>query len=80
MDAGIAPELVATRAELERFLESVVSDVGVEEHPLGSGWRRELVGNELIELVQGRVALALRDKPPYLAITPLDAARDPAAD
>jgi len=80
MDAGIAPELVATRAELERFLESVVSDVGVEEHPLGQGWRRELVGNELIELVQGRVALALRERPPYLAITPLDAARDTATD
>ena len=76
MDAGIAPELVATRAELERFLETVVSDADETEHSLGQGWRRELVGDELIELVQGRVALALRDRPPYLAITPLEGARD----
>jgi ribonuclease D len=79
MDAGIAPELVATRAELERFLEAVVSDAGEEEHPLGQGWRRELVGDELIELVQGRVGLALRDRPPYLAITPLPDVPDPAS-
>ncbi len=55
--ADIAPELVATRAELESFVEAMAN--GQDEHALLSGWRRELVGAELRELVQGNVALAL---------------------
>src|SRR5258706_2091647 len=38
--AHIAPELVATRAELESFVEAMAS--GQQEHALLAGWRREL--------------------------------------
>jgi ribonuclease D len=62
--ADIAPELVATRAELESFVEAMAN--GQEEHALLSGWRRELVGAELRELVQGNVALALEPQSPYV--------------
>jgi len=62
--AYIAPELVATRAELESFVEAMAN--GQEEHALLSGWRRELVGAELRELVQGNVALALEPQSPYV--------------
>ena len=62
--AHIAPELVATRAELESFVEAMAN--GQEEHALLSGWRRELVGAELRELVQGNVALALDPQAPYV--------------
>ena len=62
--ADIAPELVATRAELESFVEAMAN--GHEEHALLSGWRRELVGAELRELVQGNVALALEPQSPYV--------------
>jgi ribonuclease D len=62
--ADIAPELVATRAELESFVEAMAS--GQEEHALLSGWRRELVGAELRELVHGNVALALEPQSPYV--------------
>ena len=62
--AHIAPELVATRAELESFVEAMAN--GQEEHALLSGWRRELVGAELRELVQGNVALALEPQAPYV--------------
>jgi ribonuclease D len=62
--ADIAPELVATRAELESFVEAMAS--GQDEHPLLSGWRRELVGAELRELVHGNVALALEPQSPYV--------------
>ncbi|HEY0517200.1 MAG TPA: hypothetical protein VGD00_08775, partial [Solirubrobacteraceae bacterium] len=65
----IAPELVATRAELESFVEAVAS--GHAEHALLSGWRRELVGDELRELVQGNVALALDPQAPYVRTFPL---------
>ena len=43
--AHIAPELVATRAELESFVEAMAN--GQDEHALLTGWRRELVGAEL---------------------------------
>ena len=62
--ADIAPELVATRAELESFVEALAN--GQEEHALLSGWRRELVGAELRELVHGNVALALEAQSPYV--------------
>jgi ribonuclease D len=67
--AHIAPELVATRAELESFVEAMAS--GQDEHALLSGWRRELVGAELRELVQGNVALALDPQAPYVRTFPL---------
>ena len=72
-DAGIAPELVATRNELERFMEAVVLG-DLDGLPLGLDWRRALVGDELIALVEGRVSLALRDRPPYIAVQALDEA------
>ena len=62
--ADIAPELVATRAELESFVEALAN--GQQEHALLSGWRRELVGAELRELVHGNVALALEAQSPYV--------------
>ena len=70
--AHIAPELVATRAELESFVEAMAS--GQNEHALLTGWRRELVGDELRELVQGNVALALDPQAPYVRTFALPAA------
>jgi ribonuclease D len=69
-DAGIAPELVATRSELERFMENVVLG-SADADPLGTGWRYDLVGHELVELVSGRVSLSLVDRPPFIVIQPL---------
>jgi ribonuclease D len=62
--AHIAPELVATRAELESFVEAMAA--GLDDHGLLTGWRRELVGAELRELVHGNVALALDPQAPYV--------------
>ncbi len=67
--ADLAPELVATRSDLERYVESLVTGDD-SAHPLAEGWRAEIVGRELAELVAGRVALAALPKPPYLAIIP----------
>lgn len=67
--ADIASELVATRADLERYVELVLAG-GFEEHPLAIGWRAELVGGELRDLVEGRIALAALAKTPYLDIIP----------
>ena len=43
-DLGIAPEILATRRELERLAG------GHRDGPLLSGWRREAVGNELLRV------------------------------
>ena len=65
--ADLASELLATRGELERYVESLLAEGG-ELHPLAEGWRAELVGHELRELVEGRIALASLPKAPYLEI------------
>jgi ribonuclease D len=66
-DADIAPELVATRGECERFVEGIVTD-DLAGHPLAEGWRHELVGSELRALVEGRISIAAIATPPYLEI------------
>lgn len=72
-DADVAPELVATRTDVERFLRAVVAeDEDWRELQLGQGWRWELAGRELVELVHGRVALAVADAAPFLRIIALD--------
>jgi ribonuclease D len=65
--ADLAPELVATRGELERYVEGLVTADG-EEHPLAHGWRAELVGHEVRALVEGRITLASLPTAPYLTI------------
>lgn len=68
LDADLAPELVANRAELERFLEAVVADEDPSDLPLGQGWRRELLGDDLIRLVNGEITLSLNRSAPYLNV------------
>jgi ribonuclease D len=76
--ADIAPVLVASREDIETFLgEALAGDV--DSHPLASGWRRELVGDALLELAAGRLALTVSARRPYLAEVALGEAPDPRA-
>ena len=68
IDADLAPELVANRADLDRFLEAVVADEDLSALPLGQGWRKELLGDDLIRLVTGKVSLSLNQSAPFLRI------------
>jgi len=54
---GLAPELLATQAELKRLVTGVRG--GEPEPPVRvlDGWRREVIGAELLELLAGKVAL-----------------------
>ena len=58
-EAGLAYELIAARADLAPVV--VAARRGQEEPDVRTlrGWRRELVGAELCELVQGRLALSV---------------------
>jgi ribonuclease D len=53
---GVAMPLLASRDDLERL-------AGGERdgNPLLEGWRRSMVGNELLELLEGRLTLSLAD-------------------
>ncbi len=53
---GIAVPLLATRAELERLASGER-----DGSPLLSGWRRAIVGDDLVRLVDGRLALSVAD-------------------
>jgi ribonuclease D len=58
--AGLAYELLATRADLQRIVTAVRSDddsPGDADVRTLQGWRREVVGAELLDLLAGRRSL-----------------------
>jgi ribonuclease D len=63
--AGLAAPLIATRDDVESFLGAKLSGDG-DVHPLGTGWRRELAGDALAALAEGKLAIAPSPTPPYL--------------
>ncbi len=67
---GVAPELVATRTEADRYILRVLAGEPSDDLLLGSGWRLELVGREIRELTLGRVALSVADRSPWIEISP----------
>jgi ribonuclease D len=58
MAAGLDPALIASRAEVTRFVLKY-REAEPERHPLLNGWRKAFVGEELLKLLQGRVAVRL---------------------
>src|SRR5262249_10800631 len=70
-EAGLAYELLATRADLQAIVETRASDharaggasgrdaAGETDVRTLRGWRRELVGEELLELLDGRLSLSV---------------------
>lgn len=63
--AGLAAPLIATRDDVESFVSARLNGNGAS-HPLGSGWRKELAGDALAALAEGRLAVAPSPDPPYL--------------
>jgi ribonuclease D len=59
LEAGLAYELVAARADLQAVVTALRQ--GAAEPPVRTlgGWRRELVGLELLELLSGRRSLSV---------------------
>ncbi len=60
-EAGLAYELLAARADLQAIVAA--ARAGGEEADVRTlrGWRRELVGAELLELLDGRVSLSVHE-------------------
>ncbi len=59
-DAGLAYELLASRADLQAIVTARRTGKAADVRTL-YGWRRDLVGEELLELLDGRVSLSVRD-------------------
>ncbi len=60
-EAGLAYELLAARADLQAIVAA--ARVGGDEADVRTlrGWRRELVGAELLDLLKGRVSLSVQE-------------------
>jgi ribonuclease D len=61
MEEGVAVELIATQAELAALVSALRRGEDGDHVRAARGWRRELVGAELGELVAGRLALSAGD-------------------
>jgi ribonuclease D len=58
MEEGVAVELIATQAELTALVSALRRGEDADGVRAARGWRSELVGDELRELVAGRLALS----------------------
>lgn len=76
IEAGLAYELVASRAELERIVTAARRGDPEPDVRALAGWRRELVGGELAELLAGRRAVAIAGG--RIAVRDAAVVRDPA--
>ena len=59
MESGVAVELIATQSELSALVSALRRGRNGDTLPVTRGWRGELVGDELRELVAGRRSLAV---------------------
>jgi ribonuclease D len=59
MESGVAVELIATQSELSALVGALRRGEEGDRLRVTRGWRRELVGEELRELVAGRRSLAV---------------------
>ena len=59
MEAGVAVELIATQSELASLVHALRQGAEPDGVRVSHGWRRELVGAELAELIAGRRALSV---------------------
>jgi ribonuclease D len=58
-ESGVAVELIATQAELAALVSSLRRGENDTHLRVANGWRGELVGDEIRELVEGRRALSV---------------------
>ena len=70
-ESGVAVELIATQAELAQLMSALRRGENGAGLRVAHGWRRELVGNELVELAAGRRSLSVADNG-RLEVTPKD--------
>lgn len=58
-ELGIASETIATSKDLERLAKDDERERFAKDHSILQGWRRELVGDHLCQILRGEVSLAV---------------------
>jgi ribonuclease D len=77
LEYGLAYELIAARADLQRIVLALREGAPEPEVRTLSGWRREVVGYELLELLEGRRSLTVgADRHVAIARATFDVRRD----
>jgi ribonuclease D len=61
-ESGVAVELIATQAELATLVHAVRHGTNSDQVRVSQGWRRELVGDELVKLLRGDRVVRVRDR------------------
>jgi ribonuclease D len=76
-EAGLAYELLATRADLQTIIgarrtsaDGHATPSPLDDVPILGGWRRELVGEQLLELLDGRLSLSIVDRRVQIVVGP----------
>ena len=71
--AGVATELVVTRSEVEGLLLDMFSgSLDESRHRVLEGWRRDLVGDAILGLAAGKIAVRVIERAPYVEEVDLD--------
>jgi ribonuclease D len=73
LDCQLAPELLATQADLAAIVAALRRGESPDGNRTLQGWRRELVGEELLELLSGRRSLTVGPDRRLLADRPAPA-------
>jgi len=75
-EAGIAPSLLATHADLQLLVQRHASN-DFHDLPIMQGWRKTIAGSDLLALLEGRASLALDPAAGAVRVTRLgDGAED----
>jgi ribonuclease D len=74
-ESGVATELIATQSELTALVAAVRRGEDDSRVRALQGWRRELVGEELTELIAGRRHVSVGEDG-TLSVTPVTTSND----
>lgn len=69
-ETGVAAEVIATTADLEELAKAHARGADPHEQPVMQGWRGALVGQDLLRLLEGRVALGIDERGALQVVRP----------
>jgi ribonuclease D len=69
-ELGIAPSYLATTTEVQEFVAATQSER--LSAPMLHGWRRRVVGTDLVALIEGEVGLSWSPEEQRLTLTPVE--------